>query len=194
MLNKNSFNTGGTTAPAPREQAGAFDIPSTVPHTRLTSGTGTEPTRRLQARVGAEQTPIQAHNTTKRAVAGTSSPTNPAVNPVTRRSSLVASRSNARGLTGNNSQSRLGSGTPSPKPKSVAGMPEVYNVGGEGGHSSVLVKIQHHGNTQAKHTARVVALRVRNGVVAGKDTTKQPLTQPKGTKIYAGFHHVGTVR
>ena len=192
MAKKNAFNTGGTTAPAPREQAGAFDIPATVPHTRLTSGTGTEPTGRLQERIGAEQTPIQAHNTTKRAAAGTSSPINPAVDPTTRRSALVNSRSDARGLTGNNSQSRLGSGTPNPKPKSVAGMPEVYNVGGEGGHSSVLKKVQHSGRTQAAHTAKVTALRVRNGSAAGNDATMQPLTTPKGTKIYAGFHHVGT--
>lgn len=150
----------------------------------------TSPTPTLQKRIGAMQTPIQAHNSVKREPAGHGITPLPLNNPSTSRAAIVASRDSARGITEANHASRMGSGSSPAKPKSIAGMPDTYNVGGQGGHSSVLAVIPAKGNPAA-HTKKIVSWRQSGATSPTRDVTRTHLTPLPQVPVHMGFNHVG---
>lgn len=174
----------------------AFTVTGNVPHLRLTGGQGTTLTGAgaNETRIGAKQTAIQHSNGTNRQVAGAhAASTTPAINPSTRTNSLQASRRLARGIQkGTLNRSNVsGSGTPEGKPKSVAGMPHTFNVGGDGGRSSVLVTVPTGASTTKAHTKAIVTLRQNGGNIPKNDPAKNPLSAPSLKPVHIGFNHVG---
>jgi hypothetical protein len=179
-----------------RPQSPAFDVSSEASYVFGFNNAGPpEPTPRTQKRIGAEQGhkvphtgTIHGNNTLKRSPAGSHQPTNPLQNPTTREASVHVARVAARDLVNNNLASRGGPGARQ-NPKSVAGFPDLFNVGGTGGRSANLVKIPV--GTSPNKGKTVAALRSRNGSTASNDPTHAPLTAPSATPVHMGFVHVG---
>jgi len=165
-----------------RPQSPAFEVSSMVArHNGFKNAGAPEPTSRLQERIGAMVTPIQHHNGVKVVIAGASTRPNPASSPSTRIASVQHAEISARGVVGRNYASKQGSGAQQ-KAKPIAGTADIFNVGGTGGRSAILVK--------ASNQKDVVSRKVHGGATVHQDPTKKHLVGiPK--KVHIGFNHVG---
>ena len=165
-----------------RAQSPAFDVFANVArHNGFVNPGAPEPTSRHQERIGAMVTPIQHSNGVKVTIAGASTRPNPASSPSTRTASVQHAQVSARGVVGRNYASKQGSGAQQ-NAKPIAGTANIFNVGGTGGRSAILVKAPSQGD--------VVHMKVRGGHMRHKDPTSHPLVgTPK--KIHMGFNHVG---
>jgi len=172
-----------------RVQVPAFEVHDIVArHNGFLNAGAPESTPRRQERVGAKLTPIQHSHALRGAIAGAHLPANPASNPSTRLASVQHSRVTSRDVIGSNYASRKGSGSGN-HPKPIAGTDDIFNVGGSGGRSAILVKVPHAVNLKA-HGTHVALRKAHGGASPKNDPTKAPLIPPS-VPVHMGFNHVG---
>lgn len=177
-----------------RPQSPAFEVTDIVArHNGFVNPGAPEETPRNQERIGSGSTrtrgTVGGNNVIKKTIAGATTRPNASTDPTTRRTSIVASRQHARGIVGTNFTSRKGSGSVN-KPRPIAGTDDVFNVGGTGGRSAILVKLPHaaHLPNLSSHVAQRKA---RGGATQKMDPSNAPLKARVAVPVHMGFNHVG---